>query len=377
MSKCRRDVILYCKRKMSYKEFEIKYDGLCNTRKVTDLDEFMREITAQRPDLFVYVHEKDDTDEEIANIGAILAKPEFEHLPVTIIVDLEYQDKVVKRFYNSRISVQNVLEEGEKDLAKLKGYIDELEMLPHVVVVDSDAEARHYFINKLEDSCTIAEFDSATEAKEHVKDYAADILFMDLHLAGEDGLRTAEDIKNVVTTAEIPVVMMSDKEENGTIADRVERKGFKLIQKSIEPGELQEFIKEITGKRMNARGVKTVLVVDDDVMVLRTLQALLKDECNVIPVNNGEAAIKFCSSHVPDLIILDYEMPNMNGNYVLRKLRMNEKLNRCPIVMLTGNSEKQTVLSCIQAGAQGYLVKPVNPISIRLRVRQYLGGIGE
>ena len=73
-----------------------------------------------------------------------------------------------------------------------------------------------------------------------------------------------------------------------------------------------------------------------------------------------------------NVLMLLFLLP-LIGLFVLRYMRQKKEFNNVPVIMLTGNKEKATVVSCIQSGAQGYLTKPINAMSLILRVRQLLG----
>ncbi|MFT7008246.1 MAG: response regulator RpfG family c-di-GMP phosphodiesterase [Colwellia sp.] len=104
-----------------------------------------------------------------------------------------------------------------------------------------------------------------------------------------------------------------------------------------------------------------VLVIDDDDMYREVVSSMLEsDALNVSTFNCGHAAIEYLQSDTTDIILLDYNMPNINGLGVLRLLKASQELKEIPVVMLTGDSSKQIVVESIKAGAKGYIVKPSN-----------------
>jgi CheY-like chemotaxis protein len=104
-----------------------------------------------------------------------------------------------------------------------------------------------------------------------------------------------------------------------------------------------------------------VLVIDDDDMYREMVLSMLENEALTIKTFNcGYAAIEYLQSETTDIILLDYNMPNINGLAVLRLLKASGTLKEIPVVMLTGVNSKQIVVESIKAGAKGYIVKPSN-----------------
>ena len=105
---------------------------------------------------------------------------------------------------------------------------------------------------------------------------------------------------------------------------------------------------------------KHVLIIDDDVSVLKTLRYRLQDTYRVSVVNSGKVALDFLQKHKPDLILLDYLMPTYNGAAVLKTIQGSEDTKDIPVLFLTGQSDMSTVTECLALNPAGYIVKPIS-----------------
>ena len=103
---------------------------------------------------------------------------------------------------------------------------------------------------------------------------------------------------------------------------------------------------------------KQVLVVDDDPIALRNLKSLLDDNYKVSIAVSGVQAMLAVGRNVPDLILLDYEMPVVNGKTVMEMIRADVRLAHIPIIFMTGVSEKEQVSDVVKLKPAGYLLKP-------------------
>jgi len=115
----------------------------------------------------------------------------------------------------------------------------------------------------------------------------------------------------------------------------------------------------------------TVLIVDDDPKLLKMLQrTLVYENLNVLTANNGLEALPLVSTHSPDLIILDWMMPKMDGLTFVQKLRDEE--NQTMILMLTARDAIENRVEGLESGADDYLVKPFAPAELVARVHAML-----
>ncbi|MDM8522254.1 response regulator [Desulfococcaceae bacterium HSG8] len=113
-----------------------------------------------------------------------------------------------------------------------------------------------------------------------------------------------------------------------------------------------------------------ILIVDDDSAIRDTLEALLFQEgYDLAFAENGSEALEKASELMPDLILLDVMMPDMDGFEVCRRLRADQHLAEVPVVILTALDDRDSRLEGIEAGADDFLNKPTDRTDLRLRVR--------
>jgi DNA-binding response OmpR family regulator len=118
-----------------------------------------------------------------------------------------------------------------------------------------------------------------------------------------------------------------------------------------------------------------VLVVDDDVTARTLSKALLEMEgCRVVEAEDGVEALDVVerSDALPDLVILDLTMPRMDGEETLRRLRALIPAADLPVIVLTGSRDTETEVRLVEAGADDYVRKPVEPRLFLSRVRAAL-----
>jgi sigma-B regulation protein RsbU (phosphoserine phosphatase) len=118
-----------------------------------------------------------------------------------------------------------------------------------------------------------------------------------------------------------------------------------------------------------------ILVVDDDAMSRRVLAKLLTAagyKCRVS--EDGSEALEIAHTTPPSVLLLDFDMPGLNGAEVLRRLRsdQNPAVAQIPTIMLTAHGSEASEVSCLQAGADDFVTKPVNAAVLRARIETQL-----
>ena len=116
-----------------------------------------------------------------------------------------------------------------------------------------------------------------------------------------------------------------------------------------------------------------MLIVDDNrVNRLLLTRALEQNGHHVSNAENGKVAMEMLRAKPYDVLLLDIDMPEMNGFEVLEALLQDEELRYLPVIMTSASDELDRVVKCIEMGAEDYLVKPLNPVLLRARVNASL-----
>jgi len=116
-----------------------------------------------------------------------------------------------------------------------------------------------------------------------------------------------------------------------------------------------------------------ILIVDDEPFNLDLLEQELADQDYTVErANDGVEALAKVESFAPDVVLLDYMMPNMNGIEVVRRLRQDERFRSLPVILVTAKGSQEDKVRGLDAGADDYVVKPFDSFELGARVRSML-----
>ena len=115
---------------------------------------------------------------------------------------------------------------------------------------------------------------------------------------------------------------------------------------------------------------KEIVAVDDSSIVLKMLTKVLGNKYDMHVFNGGKRALQYLKSRTPDLIILDIDMPEINGYEMLKMIK--EHLLEVPVIFLTSNNDKSHVVKAVAGGAKDYVVKPIDEDVLMEKVRAVL-----
>ncbi len=118
--------------------------------------------------------------------------------------------------------------------------------------------------------------------------------------------------------------------------------------------------------------MKHILIVDDNKTNLVSARSVLNDIYKVTAVTMGKQALKFMENNSCDLILLDINMPEMDGFEVLRRIKANEKLAHIPVIFLTADNDAATESKCLEEGALDFIAKPFVAAVMRSRISRIL-----
>ncbi len=118
--------------------------------------------------------------------------------------------------------------------------------------------------------------------------------------------------------------------------------------------------------------MKHILIVDDNKVNLTAAKAALSDLYKITAVTSGAQTLKFLEKNIPDLILLDINMPEMDGFEVLEKIKSNIDCRNIPVIFLTADNDSETESKCLESGAIDFIAKPFVTAVMRSRISRAL-----
>lgn len=228
------------------------------------------------------------------------------------------------------------------------------------------------FENAFSDSGVEAQVVDVSDASIHITE---EKMYAYIIFTGKQLLRNSVNLKvfvDLAIKAHIPLFAIGNTEELDMLWKIVPKN--MVITSFVRPIKVLDIAKNIAVQLdifySNKR--KTILCIDDSGVLLRKMKALLEDKYEVVLVNSGAMAIKFLTLRRPDLILLDYEMPIVNGAQVMQMIREDNDFKDIPIVFLTGKNDLHTVQNIVSLKPEGYILKDTKPKELHETIDRYL-----
>ena len=217
--------------------------------------------------------------------------------------------------------------------------------------------------NRLNEEYDIIETKAETNEMSKVPDNIGTwILFLDKELF--ESPKDMIFIKDKALENEAMLFLIGEEDE---ITEAKKYLSISLIQKEFaRPIDVNDIVKTVDEciKTNGSHLKKKILVVDDSGAMLRNVKGWLGEKYQVALANSGAMAIKYLTLNRPDLVLLDYEMPVVDGKQVLEMMRGEAEFSSIPVIFLTGKSDKESVLKVMELKPEGYLLKTLPPEEI-------------
>jgi len=123
---------------------------------------------------------------------------------------------------------------------------------------------------------------------------------------------------------------------------------------------------------MNTFANRRILIVDDVPTNITVLTEILMSDYKIAFATNGKDALKLAASSVPDLILLDIMMPDMDGYETCRQLKSDDKTKDIPVIFLTAKKEEEDEVKGLELGAVDYIAKPFSPVILKHKIRIHI-----
>ncbi len=241
-----------------------------------------------------------------------------------------------------------------------------------ILVVDDELRVAQLFARQLEgDGHTVLVTTHGKDALPLARREQPNLILLDVVMPGMDGFEVLAQLKQDTDTQSIPVIVTSIVAE--------EEKGFALgaadyLVKPLDNRQLLISVRRVL-MQLDKATPGTVLVVDDEADIRHWLSVeLTRQGCLVTEAQNGEECLAAVAAHSPDLILLDLNMPQLDGRTVIRRLKENPQTAGIPIIVLTASgvdSEREKV-QMLGMGVKQFLTKPVSAEMLIGEVRRQL-----
>jgi CheY-like chemotaxis protein len=219
-----------------------------------------------------------------------------------------------------------------------------------------------------------------TELESAEEDKPFELIVMDWKMPGMDGIETSKRIKNHTHLSKIPAIVLVTaygREEVMQQADGVGLDGFLL--KPVNPSMLFDAIMQAFGEAVpetarvaqrkeqeaealkNIQGAQILLVEDNEINQQVAKEILEGVGLNVTLANNGQEAVNAVKENEYDAVLMDVQMPVMNGYTATREIRKNDRFKELPIIAMTAHAMAGDEDKSLQAGMNGHVAKPIDP----------------
>ena len=147
-----------------------------------------------------------------------------------------------------------------------------------------------------------------------------------------------------------------------------------VLEQFERPFDMDKLIKAVSTYMESALGEnkkKRILIVDDDITYMRTVYGWLKDKYHVGMASSGMQAISWLAKNKADLILLDYQMPVADGPQILSMLKSDSATEDVPVMFLTGQDDRESVMSVMDLKPVDYLLKSIDKQHLNKKIDDF------
>jgi len=268
--------------------------------------------------------------------------------------------------------------QSEKTLKDIKGM--------RILLVDDNASAREILSDVLEElGFQVDQVPSGSEAIEEIEksqDNPYQLILMDWKMPGMNGIETSKRIKDNEKLSNIPAILMVSAYSRDDIKQSAQKAGIDaFLSKPVNPSLLYDAIQNVFGSvdhveekskkdsasiedLKNIRGARILLAEDNEINQQVATELLENAELWVTVANNGHEAIQYVNENEFDVILMDINMPEMDGFSATQKIREIEAFAKIPIIAMTAHAISGYRDKCLQAGMNDYISKPINDVEL-------------
>ncbi len=256
---------------------------------------------------------------------------------------------------------------------------------PELLLVDDDPIAIQVLSRMLTGHARLRFARSGAEALSIARQDPPDLMLLDAEMPGMSGMEVLQILRGDPSLSGMPVIVVTSHRAPDLEAEVFELGAVDFLPKPLVAAQViarvraQLRLKRIAEatRRISPAGVITdqacVLVVDDDVNAIQLLQATLAPMVKRIQfATDGTAALELMADEPPDLVLLDVQMPGMDGFAVCQAMQQDPVLSHVPVALVTRFTDADNEARGLELGATDFIAKPYRPAVLKARVRNLL-----
>lgn len=134
----------------------------------------------------------------------------------------------------------------------------------------------------------------------------------------------------------------------------------------------ERFILPANAPIKNAKHINTILIIEDNDQLRVFIRNLFEEDFKILEADNGLRGLELAGEHLPDIVLSDVMMPEMNGIEVCNRLKNNISTAHIPVILLTARTQNDQIVEGLESGADDYLIKPFDPRILELKVNNLI-----
>ncbi|MDA8165396.1 MAG: response regulator, partial [Desulfobacteraceae bacterium] len=320
------------------------------------------------------------------------SSPETRHIPVHFISASDQSTEVMQMGAIGYLTKPVSMEKLEQVFARIEKLV--ATPVKRLLIVEDDLVQRQAIKALIGNGdVTAVEAASGEEAHRLLKAEHFDCVILDLGLGDMSGFDLLARMKEDRDISRIPVVIYTGREIDQNEEERLQQYADSIIIKGARsperlldettlflhrveknlPRAQQEMLNTLH-HRESAFAGRTILLVDDDMRNVFALSSVLEEQgLETVVARNGQEALDKLAAHPEtSLVLMDIMMPEMDGYEAMRRIRSEPAKRQLPIIALTAKAMRGDRNKCLEAGANDYLAKPVDPEKLISLLRVWL-----
>jgi PleD family two-component response regulator len=198
-----------------------------------------------------------------------------------------------------------------------------------------------------------------------------DIILLDVNMPNEDGYEIIAQLKDNPRYAPIPVIFLSGNDDRKSIIQGMKLGAVDFIKKPFSSTDLCDAIEYHLDPAKQEEVKPIILAVDDSPSILRTTKAVLDEKYKVYTLNNPEQLPTLLGMIIPDLFLLDCNMPGLSGFDLVPIIRKFPEHEETPIIFLTSDGTIDNISAAMGFGARDFIIKPIDLLILREKVTNH------